>query len=760
MFENSRQVAATAVPRKGFVRNRIALAVMCAWPLVGMAQQSQPTAEVAELPPMVVTATRSEESTNDVAGSVTAVTRKQIEQRQARNLADVLADEPDVSVPSDPRRFGGSHVNIRGIEENRVLLLTDGVRAADFRSPGTTNYDANNRDTPFVEFLKQVEIVRGPASSLYGSDAIGGVLGFLTLDPADVLKGRGFAAGASVGFHSVDNSNRETAYVASGLGRFQALLMAGRAKGEETDNQGTNDVQGATRGTPNRLNYEQNNVLAKLAYTPNQSHRFKLTLERKEGDTAIDAQRVGNGTSLSRITTNTGDDSLARDRVVLDYDFMPAASWFDRFSAKLYTQKQKTDNQNFQLRTNTSASCSASSAGATNCSVNQRYINEQTQTGVNLLQEKAFTLAGLPQQATWGADLLRTSAQERKDMTWTNLATNVSSKTLIGDTYPRTDFPRGHTDQIGIFAQNEVLIGKLTLTPGLRYDTFSLEPESDSLYQPFPGHEAVSKKGSHISPKFAALYSMRPDWNLYAQFLEGFRGPNYEESNRFFSNGSQLYAVIGNPNLKPETSQSFEIGSKYAGQVWGSQFSLYENHYNDFIEYTKLPAGSPEGVTGYSTYKYQNLSKVMIRGGDWRGYWQALPALRLSAGLAITRGYDKSSDAPLNSVEPERLTLAAQWSPSERWGTEWRLRAAAEKKHINTSSTNYFSTPGYVVNDLSAWWKIQSHIKVNLSLNNILDKTYYLWSDVRRAGVTAVDPAPEFYTQPGRNMAINVKFDY
>ncbi|PLK49237.1 TonB-dependent hemoglobin/transferrin/lactoferrin family receptor [Uliginosibacterium sp. TH139] len=747
---------AAAAAQEQFRLQRMALAVMCAWPLAGMAQQtSEP-----QLGTVVVTATRSEAHANDVAGTVTAVTQKQIEQHQARNLAEVLADEPDVSVPSDPRRFGGSHVNIRGIEENRILMLTDGVRAADFRSPGTTNYDANNRDIPFVEFFKQVEVLRGPASSLYGSDAIGGVLGFLTLDPSDLLKGREFAAGGSLGYHSVDKSKRATASFAAGGERFQGLFMVGHARGEETDNQGSSRVQGVQRTAPNPLTYEQSNVLGKLLFTPNREHRFKLTLEHKEGETAVDAQRVGNGTSLSRITTNTGVDSLERNRVVLDYDYMPEASWFDRLSAKLYTQTQTTDNQNYQLRTNTSSSCSATTAGTTNCSVNQRFAYEQSQTGLNLLQEKAFTLAGLPNQAIWGADLLRLQTEESKTGVWTNLATGATSTVLVGDSYPKAEYPRGHTDQLGLFAQDEITLGKFKLTPGLRYDSFKLEPESDPLYKRTDGREAVSKEGSHLSPKLAGVYSLSQDWNLYAQYLEGFRGPNYEETNRYFYNSSQRYAVIGNPDLKPETSRSFEVGSKYAGSAWGSQFALYENHYSNFIEYTLLPSGSAEGVAGYSTYKYQNLSKVVIRGGDWRGYWQALPALRLSAGLAITHGYDKSSGKPLNSIEPKRGTFAAMWTPSEQWGAEWRLRAATGKDHIDTSSTNYYRTPGYGVNDLSAWWQVQPHVKLNLAINNLFDKTYYLWSDVRRSGLTATDPAPEFYTQPGRNFALSVKFDY
>jgi hemoglobin/transferrin/lactoferrin receptor protein len=757
MAKQKKSARCAGTPHQGFGRRRVALAVICAWPLAGLTQQT--TLLETELKDVVVTATRSEAHAKDVAGTVTATTRKQIEQRLARDLKSALADEPDVSLPGDSRRFGEGTINIRGIEDNRVLILTDGVRAADFRSPGTTNYDANNRDLPFLEFLKQIEVVRGPASSLYGSDAIGGVVGFLTLDPADLLKARSFATGASLGYFSADKSTRTTAYLATGGDKFQSLLMIGRAHGQETDNQGGSDVQGARRTAPNPLAFTKTDVLGKLVFTPNAAHRFKLTLEHKENQTDVDAQRVGNGASLARITTNLGSDSLQRDRVGLDYDYTPEASWFDSLSVRLYTQRQATDNDNWQLRTNTSASCSATTAGSNNCSVDQSFAYRQTHTGLTLQQDKAFHL-GLPQQASWGADFLRTRTEEAKTMTWTNLATGATSNTLIGDTYPRTDYPRGHTDQTGLFAQDEIRIGALRLTPGLRFDRFKLTPEDDPLYRRTDGRSAVSRSDSHLSPKLSAIYAMRPDLNLYAQYVEGFRGPNYEELNRYFSNSSQRYAVIGNPDLEPETSRSFEIGSKYAGKSWGSQFSLYENHYSNFIEYTMLPSGDPRGVTGYSTYQYQNLDGVVIRGGDWRGYWQALPALRLSASLAIAHGTVTSSGAPLNSVEPKRISVAAAWTPSERWGAEWRLRAASGKDNIDTSSTQYFRPSGYGVNDLSAWWQVQPRVRVNVALNNVFDKSYTLWSDVRRVGLTASDVAPEFYTQPGRNVALTVKLDY
>lgn len=737
-----------------------ALAVFSAWPLAGHAQGA---AQAKTLGSVVVTATRAETDSAGVAGAVSAVPREKIEREQAKDLRGVLAGEPDVTVPTDARRFGGTQINIRGMEGNRILMLIDGVRVSDYRTAGTSNYDSSGRDVPFAEFLKQVEIVRGPASSLYGSDAIGGVVGFLTLDPADLLKGRDFAVGGQLGYHSVDRSKRASAWVATGDERFQSLLMVGEARGEETDNQGTRRVQGNTRTAPNPLDYTQSNVLGKLLFTPDRANRLKLTVEHKEGESNVDVQRVSNATNLARVSSNTGTDSLQRDRVQFDYEYLPAQSWFDRLALKLYIQKQNTDNQNWQLRSNTASTCSSTTAGTMNCLVSNRYDYEQTHTGFSFQQGKSFSL-GLPQELVWGLDFDRAETEERTYTTWTNLATGVSSNTLLGYTYPAAYYPRGYSDQLGLFGENRIHYGALQMVPGLRFDRSRLSPRSDPLYTRTDGQSAVSKDNSQVSPKLALLYDLKPDWNVYAQYLQGFRGPNYEEVNRYFVNGSSYYGVVGNADLKPETSRGFEIGSKYNGSSWGTQFSLYQTHYKNFIDYQLLSSTDSRNIyvngTRFSTYLYQNLTSVVIRGGDWRGYWQVLPALRLSASLAIANGYDASTKQPLNSIDPKRATLAATWSPTEVWGAEWRLHAATGKNRIDTASTNYFRTPGYGVNDLSAWWRVRPGLKLNFAANNIFDKTYYLWSDVRLAGLTATDSAPEFYSQPGRNFALTLKFDY
>lgn len=741
----------------------LALASLCLSP----AQGEEATGDT-KLTEVVVTATRSSAPAELIPGTVTTIDRATMDRRQVKDIADLLADEPDVAVPRDMRRFGAGQINIRGIEDNRILMLVDGIRAADFRSPGSTNYDGANRDIPDPDFLKQVEIVRGPASSLYGSDAIGGVVGFLTLDPEDLLKnGKTQAVGGKIGYHQEDRSTRSSAYLAAGNEQVKGLLMVGHSDGHEMDNQGGRDVSGFTRTSPNPQSFHSTDVLAKLSLAPAPGHQLKLTLEAKDKETTTDIRRIANlsGTSLSKISRNLGDDTLERDRVSLDYSYLPAdPHWFDRLSAKAFYQEQRSDNGNYQLRSNTTTSCSASSSGTRNCAVDQRFHFKQGQQGLSLVMEKAAQ-ALASQYLTWGAEWQRTRTEEVKYTTRTDLASGVSQDNLLGENFPKSDFPKGHMDQVGLFLQDEFRFfgERLRVTPGVRYDQYRLTPESDSLYRPLFGKTAVSKDGSRVSAKLAAALQLTSAWSAYGQYVEGFRPPNYEQVNRYFYNTSQFYGVLGNPDLKPETSRGLEVGAKYVTPRSSAQVALFHNRYQDFIDYAKLAAGDPRALPSpfSSTYLYQNLSRVTIHGFELRGQWQASRHLAFNAAYAYAYGENQETGAPINSIDPRRLTAAVQWTPDGAHGGEMRLRAAGPTTRVDDSQVTkgFFHPGGYGVVDVNAWWQVQPNTRVQVGVTNLFDRKFWLWSDIRGASLPASDPAPDFYTQPGRNFSVTLKYD-
>ncbi|PZQ27046.1 MAG: TonB-dependent hemoglobin/transferrin/lactoferrin family receptor, partial [Stenotrophomonas acidaminiphila] len=143
------------------------------------------TADAKEFDRIQVTATRTERAVVDVPNTVSVIDREQLDDQLIRDIKDLVRYEPGVTVTSSFGRFGLGGFRIRGLEANRVRIQTDGIAVSDAFSIGS--FSNANRNFIDLDTLKRVEIVRGPSSSLYGSDALGGVVSFITKDPSDYL---------------------------------------------------------------------------------------------------------------------------------------------------------------------------------------------------------------------------------------------------------------------------------------------------------------------------------------------------------------------------------------------------------------------------------------------------------------------------------------------------------------------------------------------------------------------------------------------
>jgi hemoglobin/transferrin/lactoferrin receptor protein len=156
------------------------------------------------------------------------------------------------------------------------------------------------------------------------------------------------------------------------------------------------------------------------------------------------------------------------------------------------------------------------------------------------------------------------------------------------------------------------------------------------------------------------------------------------------------------------------------------------------------------------TNMYQNLSRVRIYGAEARGVWDVTPGWKLDGSVALARGENRANGLPINTVEPQRLS-AGLLRDAGAWGAELRLRAAKAVTRTDDSDGAWFRPAGYGVSDLSLWWRPVKGAQFNLSVSNLFDKKYWLWSDIRQADArqpTGVD----FYTQPGRTLSASLSY--
>lgn len=753
-------------------KHSLALLVAAAW--------NTAAADEATLKETVVTATRQEAVLEAVPATVTVISRETLQRRLPADEADLFRDEPDVSFARDLRRFGATRVNLRGVEDNRVAQMIDGVRMPDwYNGGGPTNFTMSAPLGASPHFLRRVEILRGPASSLYGSDAMGGVVGYFTLEPADLIT-PGEAAGAryQLGYTGANEGLSHSVLGAWRGEAVEALLGYSRSDSQEFDNKGDADITGPARTRPNPQDVTDRAALAKLIFRPAAGHRLSLALEGRQQDADVTILRLPS--TLSKVTAMWGDDHAERARASLEWQHRPQAAFYDRLTARLYHQQSDTENFNHQKRTNTSATCSASGAATgSDCTIEQDFFFSQDATGGGTQFESAFRAAGREHLLTYGADLSRVKTEDMRDARVWRLSGPAAGavplgapgatppgNSLAGETFPLRDFANGYTDTVGVFVQDEIggfAGGALTLTPALRYDWRRLTPEVDALAQQVltaNNRQAVTQTDSAFSPKLAALWRIDPAWSLYGQLVRGFRAPNYEEVNGSFRNTAQRYGISPNPDLKPETSTGVEVGAKLHAQRIRGQLSLYDNRYRDFIERIRLSCpADPRCITDLSnTMIHVNLSRVRIYGAEARASWDFAPGWRFDAALALARGEDESASQPLNSIEPARLTMGLA-REAATWGAQARLRATRAVTRTDEREGVWFRPGGYAVADLSAWWQPAKGARLNVAVHNLFDRKYWLWSDVRQAD--ARNPiGVDFYSQPGRTVSASFSYQF
>ncbi|MGH8075964.1 MAG: TonB-dependent hemoglobin/transferrin/lactoferrin family receptor [Lysobacter sp.] len=706
---------------------------------------------VHELAVITVSATRTERAIEDVANTVDVIDREQMDRELIRDLKDLMRYEPGISVTSGVGRFGIGDIRIRGLGGNRVRIETDGIAVPDSFAIGS--FSNANRNFIDLDTLKRVEIVRGPSSSLYGSDALGGVVTFVTKDPADYLApGKSAHFGIKLGVESDWRGLFGGATAAFGGEQWSGLVAVSHRQGQETENQGRSDTVGAPRTAPNPQSRNGRSLLTKLAYAPSAHQRFKLTVEGNEDAADTDVLNLVGFQPRTRSNTLSllGEDHQTRARVSLAHEVDAIDAGFaDGFSWQIYRQDSETTQRTYEEQINAARAAIR----------REREFNfDQRVVGAEATLHKNFAIGATQHTLIYGIDLSRTDLRQKRDGRAIDHASGRATNVVPPDVFPVRDFPLSQSTASALFVQDEISLadGALRLVPGLRIDHYQLTPQTDPIFaEDNPGMAPRGITKTTVSPKFGAVWKFASDWSLFGSYARGFRSPPYNDVNLGFTNLQFGYAAIPNPNLRPETSDGLELGLRYAGRAGYFSLAGFHNRYDDFIESGVVVSQPPQSPL--LIFQSQNVSEAEIQGVEAKagvalGEWDdALQGWSLRASAAWQRGEDKTAEAPLVSVDPARATLGVGYE-RERWGVELVGRFAQRKRRL--ADETQFAPPGHGVLDLITHWEFAPGTTLNLGVFNLADRKYWDWADV--TGVAANSPVLDRYTRPGRTVAVSL----
>ncbi|MFN2259588.1 MAG: TonB-dependent hemoglobin/transferrin/lactoferrin family receptor, partial [Parasphingopyxis sp.] len=694
-------------------------------------------------PPITVTATRLPRALDEVPATVTVIDAEDIADILATDVRDLIRFEPGVSVRRAPSRFGAAlgttgrdgnaDFNIRGIGGNRVLIQVDGIRQPDGFVFGAQA--AGRGDYVDIGLVKSVEILRGPASALYGSDGVAGAVSFETSDPEDLLEsGRDLMGLARVTFDSASDEFSETAILAGRSGQWSALAAYTRRDGEELDNEGEIGGTGPTRELPNPQDTHSNALLGKIVFTPDDRHRFRLTGEYLDNFVYTD---VLSGQATSPFTGATVDRLIARDeiersRISFDWRYTGAGT-LRHVQIGAYWQ----DGENIQF-----------SDEDRSPAPDRERLNtfENRVIGTHAEARLAFGSDGFEHNLVFGGDVSWTRQQGLRD--------GVVPPT--GETFPTAAFPETDFMLGGIFIGDEIEIGALTLFPALRFDFYDLDPENDPLITAFT---PVGQSGSRLTPRMGAVLDLGQGFSVYGNYAQGFKAPSPSQVNQFFSNPIFVYTSIPNPDLEPETSETWEAGARFEGSVFSAQLTGFVGRYDDFIG--QIVVGGTGAPGNPLLFQFVNLDQVEIEGIEAKVGFDLPGGFDIQGAFAWAEGdiIDPAGNvSPLSTINPIEIVLGAGWTdPDRRFGARAIMTSAARKELDDTTGActgECFRPDSFTVFDLTAFWRVNDNFTLRAGLFNLFDAKYAWWSDVN--GLPTTDPAPDAYTQPGRNVRVSL----
>ncbi|WP_243369267.1 TonB-dependent hemoglobin/transferrin/lactoferrin family receptor [Microvirga solisilvae] len=742
--------------REGLRASTSPLALLLLAPLAGVSLASQAGAQTTSSPTtlddITVTAERVPTTVYDSPSTVSVTDQQDIDRRNINTPRDLAREEPGVAVGNQPNRGGATNYVIRGIGENRVRVQVDGIKIPDFPE---TNIGAGTYTRDFVDFdsLKQIEIIRGPSSALYGSDAIGGVVSYVTKDPSDYLNfiGKDWYLSSKTGYDSENHSFLQTATGAWRWGAWESLILYTHRQGHETQPNLDDD----STLEPNPQDFTTDNVLAKLIYNGGEAGQFKLTGEflRKQVDTTllndITSTPGGFGMPFSRVFSSDAEDTTTRPR--LSFDWTKPLSWAiaDTVRTSVYWTEVDRTEKTTQMR-------------------GRSFFGEPTEPNRVRFSDFGFKqeiygaemqFAGIRQWGDWehaftyGMSVDSTSTSRPRYRTETDLITGDVINVISGETFPNKNFPDTDTVQAGFYVQDIAKYGRLRLIPAVRFDYYHLQPNPDQEFANSNQSDFTVEEQNEfaVSPKFGVTYDLTESLRLVGQYARGFRAPPYDTANFGFSNPVFFYEILPNGNLKPETSDGFELGLR-GRATDGSSFQVtgFYNLYNDFIE-TVTVGTSPAGLT---QFQYQNLSNVRIWGVEAKGDWRFAPGWSLFGSLAYAQGEDEETGDPIDSVEPFTGMAGIRYEDVAGWGAEVRLRGAAAKNE--TSDPSYFKPDSYATVDAILFYNPTQNVSLNFSAYNLLDVEYFNAQDV--VGVPASSRSLDLLRAPGRTFAVNATF--
>ena len=705
-----------------------------------------------------ILATRSEKSNLETPATISTINKDEMDRRGVKNIKDLFSEELDVDVKqtvrtgnsvsgATNRKGSNESINIRGLEGNRLNLMVDGIKLP--YSFGFGSHSAARGDYLDIDGVSSVQVLRGASSALYGSDGVAGTVLFNTIEPQDMLQDQSrhgsnsktAATSLAASYFDVSQTSKGVLTHAHQGDDWSAVIVGSLSLGHETNNQGMNDSVGSGRTKANPMDTHNTYVLAKYIKELQGGNEFKFTLEdSKKRIDSNNLNAIGGG-----IHSDLGQDHMDRSRVSIDHEYHLNHEFVDVMNSKLWFQQTTAHQAVWQTGTSQTSRYLPSTY---NRSRDNKVMNDAH--GLNLQGSKHIDQdmgadINITHQFKYGLDLTKSMVKQE-------LGRSGDVNT------PESYIPKTKQEMVGLYFQDDLSIGHLDLIPAMRFDRWSISST------------AINKNDQAWSPSLGAIWTQTPALMPFMNIGKGFRAPAAEEISASFINQAHGYAYIPNPNLNPEKVLAKEVGIKGSIQKFKYAISYFDNSYDDFISPFTFNAASSQSamsVCGLAQcYQYQNAPKANIQGVDLRLEYRHNPQWLLKAGYIRSNGSETTLvglSQPINTVQPERLILSADYQEGH-WGGATTLKyvSAKKKEDIAGATTDTYAPGAYTIINARGQYKASKQLNLYAGINNLFDKKYIDWANISSSGLTETGgtAVSDYHTSPGRNFFVSLNYEF
>ena len=617
-------------------------------------------------PEMVITATRVEREVFNTPQAVTVLDDQDVEEANAATVPDILSGTAGVLIQkTNP---GGGSPFIRGLTGKQVLILVDGVRLNNSNYRFGPHQYLNTIDSNLVE---RIEVVRGPTSVLYGSDALAGVINVITRKRTDFFDAQktqglfalhGATADASLGGRlQMEGNVKQFGYLGGiSVKRFNSLEGGGDV-GEQRPT--AYDELGGDL----KLNYQLDGG-GELIFAHQYTRQY-------------DVPKTSEITLGNKLKFNY--EPQLRTLSYLEYQRQYEGAPISSMKLNVSFNRQKEGEEIINASTPT---------------VETREITDVKTLGATT---QFTSKIGRAHRLTYGFDFYQDRYDTSKDRI--NLTTGATTSQTPGT-------PDGAKyESWGAYLQDEVRVtDRFDAILGARYAYF----KADGAI----GANQLNLAEGELTGSLNALYRLTPQWNLVGGLAQGYRAPSMED----FFGRVDFISEIPNTRLTPEHSLNKEIGLKYYSPRTSGDFYLFHTSYDDLIDRVTVAPGVAQR---------QNILRAVIKGAELSVQHSFSDQWSASGNLAYAWGEDEDTRQPLRRIPPLNGSLHLRYAPNARsWYEVYSLFADNQDRlapgDISDPRIPPGGTPGYGTLNLKAWFKPAPRHDLIVSLENLTDVKY------------------------------------